>query len=164
VKDVSQNPASAQPPKLLDQLRRCLRDKHYSLRTERVYVYWARWYIRFHGLRHPADMGPTEIRAFLSYLNNVRSIACSNYRQALCVLLFLYKKVPGIELPWIEGIRRPKRPPKRPVVLTQVEVKLILQQTSGVCMAMLARRHKITPVFDYMPNIKCKASAMKTPR
>jgi hypothetical protein len=70
VKDVTENATSGQPPKLLDQLRRCLRDKHYSLRTERVYVYWARWYIHFHGLRHPADMGGPEIHAFLSYLAN----------------------------------------------------------------------------------------------
>lgn len=120
------------PPRLLDQLRRCIRDKHYTLSTERTYVYWARWYIRFHGLRHPADMGPAEIRAFLSYLNNERNIAGSTYSQALCALLFLYKEVLDIELPWIEGISRPKRPPKRPVVLTQTEVKLILEQMSGV--------------------------------
>jgi hypothetical protein len=66
-------------PRLLDQLRRCIRDKHYTLSTERTYVYWAKWYIRFHGLRHPADMGPNEIRSFLSYLNNDRHIAGSTY-------------------------------------------------------------------------------------
>ncbi|WP_420799622.1 phage integrase N-terminal SAM-like domain-containing protein [Noviherbaspirillum saxi] len=64
MENASLNTASGQPPKLLDQLRRCLRDKHYSLRTERVYVYWARWYIRFHQLRHPNDMGDPEIHAF----------------------------------------------------------------------------------------------------
>lgn len=119
-------------PRLLDQLRRCIRDKHYTLSTERTYVYWAKWYIRFHGLRHPADMGPNEIRSFLSYLNNDRHIAGSTYSQALCALLFLYKEVLGIDLPWIEGLSRPKRPPKRPVVLTQTEVKLVLEQMSGV--------------------------------
>jgi integron integrase len=119
-------------PRLLDQLRRRIRDKHYTLNTERTYVYWARWYIRFHGLRHPADMGPNEIRTFLSYLNNDRHIAGSTYSQALCALLFLYKEVLGIELPWIEGLSRPKRPPKRPVVLTQTEIKLVLDQMSGI--------------------------------
>lgn len=120
------------PPKLLDQLRQCIRDKHYSLSTERTYVYWAKWYIRFHGLRHPANMGPADIRAFLSYLNNERQIAGATYSQALCALLFLYKEVLGIELPWIEGISRPKRPPKRPTVLTQTEVKLVLEHMSGL--------------------------------
>lgn len=119
-------------PRLLDQLRRCIRDKHYSPSTERTYVYWARWYIRFHGLRPPKDMGPNEIRTFLSYLNNDRQIAGSTYSQALCALLFLYKEVLGIDLPWIEGVNRPQRPPKRPVVLTQIEVKLVLNQMSGV--------------------------------
>jgi integrase len=120
------------PPRLLDQLRRCIRDKHYTLSTERTYVYWSKWYIRFHGLRHPADMGPTEIRSFLSYLNNDRHIAGSTYSQALCALLFLYKEVLGIDLPWIEGLSRPKRPPKRPVVLPRTEVKLVLEQMRGV--------------------------------
>lgn len=92
--------ASEQPPKLLDQLRRCLRGKHYSPRTERVYVYWARWYIRFHQLRYPADMGVPEIHAFLSYLSNERSVSTSTHHQALCALLFLYKHVLKVELPW----------------------------------------------------------------
>jgi integrase len=77
-------------------------------------------------------MGPNEIRSFLSFLNNDRQIAGSTYSQALCALLFLYKEVLGIELAWIEGISRPKRPPKRPVVLTQTEIKLVLEQMGGV--------------------------------
>ena len=106
MKDVTENTASANPPKL-DQLRRYLRDKHYSLRTERVYVYWARWYIRFHGLRHPADMGSAEIHAFLSYLANERDVSTSTHHQALCALLFLYKHVLAIELPWMDKLQRP---------------------------------------------------------
>lgn len=117
-------------PRLLDQLCRCIRDKHYTLSTGRTYVYCAKWYIRFHGLRHPADMGPSEIRTFLSYLNNDRHIAGSAYSQSLCALLFLYKEVLGIELPWIEGISRPTRPPKRPTVLTQAEVFMKVSASS----------------------------------
>jgi hypothetical protein len=70
-------------PKLLDQLRRCIVDKHYGLSTERTYVYWAKWHIRFHDLRHPADMGSEEIRTFLSYLNNDRQIAGAIYSRSL---------------------------------------------------------------------------------
>lgn len=77
-------------------------------------------------------MGPNEIRAFLSSLNNERHIAGSTYTQALCALLFLYKEVLGIELPWIEGVSRPRRPAKQPTVLTQTEVNLVLAQTEGV--------------------------------
>jgi len=75
MKEVTENATSMQPPKLLDQLRHCLRDKHYSLRSERVSVYWARWYIRLHKLRHPADMGWPEINAFLSNLAHERAVS-----------------------------------------------------------------------------------------
>ena len=78
------------------------------------------------------EMGPEEIRCFLSYLNNDRHVAGATYSQALCALLFLYKEVLGIELPWIEGISRPKRPPKRPTVLTQAEIQLVLDHMLGV--------------------------------
>jgi integron integrase len=132
VKDVTENATSGQPPKLLDQLRRCLRDKHYSLRTERVYVYWARWYIRFHGLRHPADMGGPEIQAFLSYLANERAVSVSTHHQALCALLFLYKNVLAIELPWMENIQRPVKPVRQPTVLTRQEIDLIFAQMEGM--------------------------------
>lgn len=121
-----------QPPKLLDQLRSRVREKHYSLQTERAYVYWSRWYIRFHGLRHPKEMGGPEIQAFMSFLINERKISGSTFTQALSALLFLYKVVLQIELPWIEGLHRPKRPPKRPVVLTPTEVNLVFAQMTGV--------------------------------
>ena len=128
MKDITLGTRLPQPPKLLDQLRRCIRDNHYSLRTERAYVYWARWYIRFHGLRHPIEMGGKEIHAFMSYLVNERRIAGSTYTQALCALLFLYKKVLQVELPWIDGISRPNRAPRRPTVLTSQEIDLVFAQ------------------------------------
>lgn len=118
-------------PKLLDQLRRCIRDKYYSLRTEEVYVYWARWFIRFHGLRHPAEMGATEVKAFLSYLSNERHVAVATHKQALCALLFLYKQVLQIELPWLDEIHRPTRLPRRPTVLTPDEVASVFAHMSG---------------------------------
>jgi hypothetical protein len=99
VKNVTPESTSPQPPRLLDQLRRCIHDNHYSLRTERAYVYWARWYIRFHGLRHPAEMGGAEIQMFLSYLVNERNVAGATYTQALCAILFLYKKTLKIDVP-----------------------------------------------------------------
>lgn len=135
---ISPSHPSARPPKLLDQLRRCIRDKHYSLRTEETYVYWARWFIRFHGLRHPAEMGAAEVQAFLSYLANERKIAASTHKQALCALLFLYKQVLQVDLPWMEQLHRPTRPPKRPTVLTPAEVEAVLSRMSGTY-ALIAR-------------------------
>jgi site-specific recombinase XerD len=126
------------PPKLLDQLRRCIRDKHYSLRTEKAYVYWARWYIRFHGLRHPAEMGAAEVQAFLSYLANDRKAAASTHKQALCALLFLYKQVLQMELPWMEQLHWPNRPPRRPTVLTPAEVHSLFAAMTGTH-ALIAR-------------------------
>lgn len=132
MKNVTENLPPQQQPKLLDQLRRCIRDKHYSLRTERVYVYWARWYIRFHGLRHPAEMGATEIQAFLSYLANERKVSVSTHHQALCALLFLYKNVLRIELPWLDKLQRPVKQARRPTVLTRQELELVFAQMEGV--------------------------------
>lgn len=128
MKDVTQNPAPGQPPKLLDQLRRCIRDKHFSLRTERVYVYWARWYIRFHGLRHPMKMGAPEIQTFLSYLANERNVSVSTHHQALCALLFFYKNVLQIELAWLDNVHRPAKPVRRPTVLTRQELARVFAQ------------------------------------
>lgn len=119
------------PPKLLDQLRRRIRDLHYSMRTEEAYVYWCRWFIRFHSLRHPAEMGADEVKAFLSYLSNERKCSASTHKQALCALLFLYKQVLQKELPWMEELQRPTRPPKRPTVLTRTEVDMVLAHMSG---------------------------------
>lgn len=123
---------AALKPKLLDQLKRCIREKHYSLRTEEVYVYWARWFIRFHGLRHPAEMGLTEVKAFLSYLCNERRVAVSTHKQALCALLFLYKQVLQVDLPWMDELHRPTRAPRRPTVLTANEVASVFAHMHGV--------------------------------
>jgi integron integrase len=129
---------ASKPPRLLDQVRRCIRDKHYSLRTEEAYVYWIRWYIRFHDLRHPMDMGATEVQAFLSYLTNERSVSVSTHKQALCALLFLYKQVLEMEFPWLDDLYRPKRLPRLPTVLTEFEISAVLNEMTGVH-ALMAR-------------------------
>jgi hypothetical protein len=73
---------------LLDQLRERIRYRHYSLSTERSYAYWVRWFIRFHGLRHPRELGGAEVEAFLSHLANQRAASASTHKQALAALLF----------------------------------------------------------------------------
>src|SRR5580704_10114090 len=104
--------------KLLDQLRERIRHLDYSLRTEDTYVHWARAFIRFHGLRHPATLGGPEVEAFLSWLANSRKVSASTHKQALSALLFLYSKVLGIDLPWMAEIGRPRSQQRLPVVLS----------------------------------------------
>lgn len=86
------------PTRLLDALRERIRLLHYSLRTERAYVQWVRRYIRFHGRRHPREMGEAEVTAFLGALATEGNVSASTQNQALAALLFLYKQVLGIEL------------------------------------------------------------------
>jgi integrase len=124
--------------RLLDQVRERLGYMHYSLRTEKSYVYWIRWYIRWHGVRHPKEMGGKEVEAFLSMLANVRQVAPSTHRQALSALLFLYKEVLDLELPWLQEIGRPVPTKRIPVVLTVDEVRQILSLMDGVT-GLLAR-------------------------
>lgn len=127
-----QDTALAPPkPRLLDQMRAAIRVKHYSLRTEKTYLAWVRQFIRWSGMRHPADMGAAEIEAFLSMLANQRDVAASTQNQALSALLFLYKQVLGVDLPWLDGITRAKKPARLPVVLSQAEVASVLAHTRG---------------------------------
>lgn len=95
-------------PRLLDQVRGQIRLRHYSIRTEAVYLEWIRRFIRFHKYRHPQDMGASEVEAFLSDLAVRRDVSASTQNQALSAILFLYKQVLQIELPWLEGVIRAK--------------------------------------------------------
>jgi integron integrase len=118
-------------PSLLDEVRHRIRLKHYSIRTEQAYVQFIKRFILFHRKRHPSDMGADEIRQYLSHLANVGRVAASTQNQALSALLFLYREVLNVELPFIDGIERAKRPVRVPVVLTREECDKILSQLSG---------------------------------
>ena len=124
-------PISAPPPKLLTRLREHLRTRHYSIRTEEVYVDWARRFIFFHGKRHPADMGAAEVEAFLTHLAVDRQVAASTQNQAKAAILYLYKQVMLIELPWLDDVVQAKTPRRLPVVLTQTEVRELLMRMEG---------------------------------
>ncbi|RYF63370.1 MAG: integron integrase [Comamonadaceae bacterium] len=124
--------------RLLEQVRERVRYLHYSLRTEEVYVYWVRFFIRFHGLRHPREMGRAEVERFLTMLVSERQVAPATHRQALSALLFLYKEVLGAELPWLGDIGRPVIARRLPTVLTPGEVRAMLDCMEGET-ALLAR-------------------------
>ena len=118
-------------PRLLDQVRDQIRLKHYSIRTERVYCEWVKRFIRFHNYRHPEEMGAAEVEAFLSDLAVRRTVSASTQNQALAALLFLYKQVLKLDLPWLGEVVRAKKPQRLPVVLTIAEVQRVLMQLQG---------------------------------
>lgn len=111
-----------QSSRLLDQVRERIRYLHYSIRTEQAYVQWVRAFVHFHGLRHPVEMGAPEVEALLSWLAAERKVAVATHKQALSALVFLYQKVLGLDLPWLNEIGRPKSRERLPVVLSNDEV------------------------------------------
>lgn len=124
--------------RLLDQVKERIRYLHYSLNTEKVYLHWVKFFIRWHGVRHPREMGAPEVEAFLTMLATERKVSASTHNQALSALLFLYREVLDIDLPWLENINRPSSPKRIPSVLTKDEVAGLLAQMDGIT-ALLAR-------------------------
>ena len=117
--------------RLLDQVRERIRYLHYSLSTEKAYLYWVRFFVRWsgrsEGMRHPRDMGVREVEAFLTMLATERRVSASTHNQALSALLFLYREVLAIDLPWLDDINRPAQKRRIPSVLTKEEVAALFQ-------------------------------------
>jgi integron integrase len=126
-------PVQGQPqkPKLLDQLRQALRSRQYSRRTEQTYCHWAKRFIYFHDVRHPAEMAEPEIHAFLTHLAVKEKVSASTQNQALSALLFLYRHVIGRAVGDLGEVIRARKPTRLPVVMTREEVKAVLANLSG---------------------------------
>jgi integron integrase len=116
----------------MDQVRDRIRRLGLARRTEDAYCGWIVRFIRAQGMRHPRDMGAPEVEAFLTLLASRHQVAASTQNQALAALLFLYREVLGVTLPWMDDIRRAKRPERLPVVLTREEVVRLLDRLEGV--------------------------------
>jgi integron integrase len=128
---VLQAPAASEP-KLLDRMRDAIRVRHYSIRTEEAYLRWGVRVVRFHGTRHPGELGAAEIRAFLTHLAVQGRVAASTQNQALNALVFLYRHVLEIPFPDVEeGVVRAKKPKRLPTVFTRAEVRAVLQNLQG---------------------------------
>lgn len=131
----SQIPAAQPPaggePRLLDRVRREIRVRHYSIRTESSYVDWIKRFIIFNDRRHPRELGACEVTAFLTHLAVERSVAPSTQAQANSAILFLYRVVLNIALPWLDEVVAASNPRRLPVVLTVPEVRSVLQQMNG---------------------------------
>jgi len=125
------NTTPPQPKKLLDQVRDKIRFKHYSLSTENTYLSWIKQFILYHGKRHPAEMGAAEVELFLTYLATKRLVSSSTQNQALSAILFLYRDVLAITLPWLDNFERSKKPRRLPVVLTASEVQVLLREAAA---------------------------------
>jgi integron integrase len=111
---------------LLDQMRDCIRYKHYSLRTEKAYLFWVRSYRLLHALKHPKLMGAHEVELYHIYLANDAKVSPSTHKHALAAILYLYREVLGMDMPWMGAIGRPKTPQHVPVVLSREEVSALL--------------------------------------
>ncbi len=117
--------------RLMDEARDVFRTLHYSYRTEVTYLKWIKRFIKYHGNRHPRELGPAEIQKFLTELATVGKVSASTQNPALSSILFLYKKVLKIELPFLDEIVRAKRPKRVPVVLTRAEAAKVLGYMEG---------------------------------
>jgi len=117
--------------RLVSQIRRAIRARHYSRRTEQAYVRWAREYVRFHGFRHPTELGEAEVTRFLTHLAVRGRVSASTQNQAASALLFLYNEVLSRPMRRTDEIVRAREPTRVPVVLTSAEVARVLSRMEG---------------------------------
>ncbi len=122
---------SENSPKLLDQVRAKIRLKHYSIRTEQAYTEWIKRHILLFGKHHPRDLGASEVEQFLTHLAVNGKVAASTQNQAKAALLFLYREVLAMELPWLDNVEQARAPKRLPVVLNRDEIQAILSRLGG---------------------------------
>ena len=116
---------------LLEVAKEKMRTRHFAYRTEQIYLHWIRRYVNFYDRRHPRGLGHEGVEKFLSHLAVDAKVGASTQNQALQALLFLYRQVLDIDLPWLENVTRASRPERLPVVLTPSEVRSVLAQLEG---------------------------------
>jgi integrase len=119
------------PPRLLDQVRRAIRLRHYSFATEKACVQWIRRFILANGKRHPRHMGAAEVERFLSDLAVKSRVSPSTQNQALSAILFLYQRVLELELPWLQNVVRARRDRKIPQVFTRSGIRHVIARLEG---------------------------------
>jgi len=129
---------------LFEVAREKIRTRHLAFRTEQAYLHWMRRYVKFHARRHPREMGRVEVEAFLSHLAVDAKVAASTQNQALQALLFLYRQVLDIELPWLDNVTRASRPKRLPVVLNRAEVRAVLDRGEIIVRSAKGGKDRVT--------------------
>ena len=129
--DATSTKIAPEAPRLLEKVRDKIRLKHYSIRTEQAYTDWVKRYILFHQKRHPAEMGAKKKKKFLTHLAVKGKVAASTQNQAKSALLFLYRDVLEIELPWLDDVAKAKDAKRLPVVLTVQETQRLIGELDG---------------------------------
>jgi len=142
---------SAGQPRLRDQFRNAIRVRHYSIRTEKTYWYWIRYFIRFHKLKHPLTMAEQDVSAFLTWLATERDVAAATQNQALNALVFLYRHVLERPLGEIDGITRAKKPTRLPTVLTHQEAMTVI--------SLLSTPHRLIAALMYGAGMRVTEAA-----
>ncbi len=117
--------------KILEQIKEQIRIKHYSIRTEKSYVEWAKRFIIFNNKKHPLKMGEKEINDYLTFLAVKAKVAASTQNQALNAIIFLYREVLKKNIDEIGIFPRAKKPEKIPIVLSKQEVDIIINSLNA---------------------------------
>ena len=128
---VVERPSSESKPRLLTRVRGHMRARQLSPRTEQSYTAWIIRYVRYHRMRHPAELGEAEIVAFLTHLAAERRVSRSTQMQALSALRLLYREVLRMEISDLRSALRSFAPTHLPSVLTRAEVRLLLEHLHG---------------------------------
>ncbi|MBS0215471.1 MAG: integron integrase [Proteobacteria bacterium] len=123
---------------MFEAIRQRVRRLNYSRRTEQAYVGWIRRFIFAHGMRHPRHLGEREVENFLTVLANSAQVSAGTQNQALSALLFLYREILKVDLPWMDNVVRAKRSRRIPVVLSPDEVRRLLAMMDGQSWLMAA--------------------------
>ena len=122
-------------PKFIDRLRLFIRSRQLAYETEKTYVYWTLFYIRFHHKQHPEKMGKAQVEEFLSYLANTRNSSKSTQKTALNALIFLYREFMKIDLGLLSFNLSTKHR-RIPVVFSKEEALNVIDNLHGLSKAM----------------------------
>jgi integron integrase len=131
-----QTELDARYKKLFDRHKSAMRVRHYSIRTERAYEQWIRRFLSFHNKKSVEKIGAKDIQAYLNYLAENRMIAAGTQNQALNAIVFFFREVLKRDPGDFSNFVRAKRPTRVPEVLTQSEVKSLLDALKGVNLLM----------------------------